>query len=185
MQIEPLSLSGCKKIIPKIVKDARGDLVKTFVQDEYRDLGLRTDFSEEYYSHSKAGVLRGLHFQMPPHEYYKIITCLDGRVRDVILDLRAGSPTFRQCQVLELNAIEGWFLYLPPGIAHGYLVLSQSALVSYHVTSLHTPEFDAGVLWNSVPVNWGTNSPLISARDAAFPRLADFATPFVFSTETN
>ena|SRR5664280_510994 len=136
MQIEPLSLSGCKKIIPKIVKDARGDLVKTFVKDEYRDLGLRTDFSEEYYSHSKAGVLRGLHFQTPPHEYYKMVTCLDGCVRDVILDLRAGSSTFRQCQVLELNAREGWSLYLPPGIAHGFLVLSQIALVSYHVLSL-------------------------------------------------
>jgi len=182
MKIETLSISGCMKIIPKIVSDERGDLVKTFVQNEYRDLGLRTDYSEEYYSHSKSGVLRGLHFQTPPHEYYKIVSCLDGRIRDVILDLRAGSPTFRQCQVVELNAGDGWLLYLPPGIAHGYLVLSQNALVSYHVTSLYAPECDAGILWNSLPIEWGTNSPLVSARDAAFPRLADFATPFVFSS---
>ena len=183
MQIESLSFPGCLKITPKIVSDARGVFVKTYVEDEYRAQGLRTEFAEEFYSHSRAGVLRGLHFQTPPHEYYKMVACLEGHIRDVLVDLRAGSPTFKACQVLELDAGDGWLLYLPPGIAHGFLVLSQSALVNYKVTSNYAPEFDTGILWSSVPVDWGLRKPLISTRDAVFPELAEFATPFVFSPE--
>jgi len=181
MDIEELKMPGCLKIHPKIVRDARGEFVKPFVENEYRDRGLRTDFVEEYYSRSKTGVLRGLHFQTPPYEYYKVVTCLDGRIRDVIVDLRAGSPTFGQCQALELDARDGWLLYLPPGIAHGFLVLNKSALVLYKVTRIYASEYDAGILWNSVPVDWGVKTPLISPRDAAFPALVNFATPFVFA----
>ena len=183
MQIKTLSLPGCLEISPKIVLDLRGEFIKPFIASEYREAGLCTAFSEEYYSRSVRGVVRGMHFQTPPHAYCKLVSCLHGQIRDVIIDLRVGSPKFGQCEVLELDARDGKVLNLLPGIAHGFLALSDMGLVSYKVTSAYAPAYDNGIRWDSLPVDWGISAPVISARDAAFPTLAEFSSPFIFPSE--
>ena len=183
MITETLKLPGCLRLTPKILPDRRGVFVKPFVSTEYRHLNLPTVFEEEYYSRSSKNVLRGMHYQTPPHDYFKLVSCLHGQIRDVIVDLRVGSPQFKRCQVLELNAEEETVLCLPPGVAHGFLVLSAMAIVAYKVTSAYMPENDTGVRWDSIGVDWGVKTPRVSPRDAAFPGLADLESPFVYQPE--
>jgi dTDP-4-dehydrorhamnose 3,5-epimerase len=185
MHTEPLRLPGCLRIVPKIVRDSRGEFIKPFVESDYRELGLRTNFAEEYYSRSVRGVIRGMHFQSPPYDYFKLVSCLSGQIRDVIVDLRVGSPNFRKCEVLELKAADGFVLYLPPGIAHGFLALSETAIVSYKVTSIYAPAHDTGVRWDSLGIDWGIKAPILSDRDATLPVLAEIESPFKYQAEEN
>src|SRR5581483_7390979 len=142
--------------------------------------GLRTDFAEEYYTVSHVRVLRGLHFQVPPHDHAKLVYCAAGRVLDVALDLRVGSPAFGRHVRAELSAADGNALYLPPGLAHGFYVLEAPALMVYNQTSVYAREHDAGVRWDSAGIPWPDADPILSDRDRSFPALADFRTPFVF-----
>jgi dTDP-4-dehydrorhamnose 3,5-epimerase len=183
MIVEPLSLPGCVRIIPKLAGDARGIFLKPFVAVEYREHNLCTGFEEEFYSHSFRNVLRGMHFQTPPFECLKLVSCLYGNIRDVLLDLRVGSPRFKQCEIVELDAKYGHVLYLPPGIAHGFLVLSESAITSYKVTAPYVFSNDIGIKWDSIPVDWGVKEPIISQRDLSFQNLADYESPFVYDPE--
>ncbi|MRS03025.1 dTDP-4-keto-6-deoxy-D-glucose epimerase, partial [bacterium] len=131
MIVSPLRIPGCLKIFPKVMVDERGDFIKTFVESEFQRNNLLTVFKEEYFSRSYKGVLRGMHFQIPPFEYVKIVSCLSGSVRDVLLDIRIGSPTYGDFEILELNGNEAISLYLPVGIAHGFISLSEVSVVSY------------------------------------------------------
>lgn len=180
MQLVPLSFPGCFRILPKRVVDVRGMFVKPFVASEYQQAGLATVFEEEYYSHSGRGVIRGLHFQTPPFEGVKVVSCIYGKLKDVIVDLRVGSPTFQEAEVIPLDAAEGQLLYLPPGIAHGFLAESENVVVLYKTSTPYSPTHDVGIRWDSVPVDWGVSNPLVSDRDRSFPALADFKSPFVF-----
>jgi dTDP-4-dehydrorhamnose 3,5-epimerase len=182
MKIETLCLPGCLQISPKIVRDARGEFVKPFIETEYRDAGLCIQFAEEYYSRSVRNVLRGMHFQTPPYQFYKLVSCIYGCIRDVIVDLRRGSPCFGVCEVIDLESTEGKVLYLPPGIAHGFLVTSDTAIVSYKVTAAYAPENDTGVRWDSIGVDWGLKDPIVSTRDASFQKLREFETPFTYDS---
>lgn len=174
------AIPGCFELRPRIFADPRGSFVKTFHRDAFAQLGLRTDWAEQFHSCSHRGVLRGLHFQTPPHDHAKLVYCSLGEVLDVAVDLRRGSPAEGRAIGLHLSATAGNMLYLPSGLAHGFLALSEKALMVYNVTSVHAPGNDAGVAWDSVGVDWGMATPLVSERDAAFPSLAAFASPFVF-----
>jgi dTDP-4-dehydrorhamnose 3,5-epimerase and related enzymes len=121
-----------------VIEDNRGNFIKTFVYEEYLALGLPTHFVEEYYSRSIPKTLRGLHFLSPPHEYAKLVTCVFGNMKDVILDLRVGSPFYGQVEVIEMNGSNGQVLFLPPGIAHGFLAHTE-VIVWYRVTSRYAP----------------------------------------------
>lgn len=114
MIVEPLNLPGVLRITPKIVRDVRGVFIKPFVDVEYREHNLQTNFAEEYYSISFQNVLRGMHFQTPPFECYKLVSCLYGFIRDVLLDLRVGSPRYKMCEIIGLDAKDGEILYIPP-----------------------------------------------------------------------
>lgn len=179
-QIRTLPLPGCVELLPRRLDDERGRFVKTFHRDAYRALGLATDFAEEYYSVSRRGVLRGLHFQRPPHEHAKLAYCVQGRIQDALVDLRVGSPAFGRHVTLELSSEAANLIYMPPGIAHGFCTLSEEAVVVYKVTSVHAPDADAGILWSSAGIPWAVGAPLLSARDQAHPTLAEFSSPFVF-----
>lgn len=181
MDVEKMKLPGCWMLCPRVIPDERGLFIKTFVADEYRSLGFPTQFVEEYRTRSAPGVIRGLHFQIPPYEYAKLVECIYGNMKDVILDVRVGSPLYGQVEVIELDARDGRLMYLPPGIAHGFLALSE-VVVAYKVTSPHAIEFDKGIHWNSVPVDWGVNDPILSARDRSFPTWDEFVSPFVYQT---
>jgi dTDP-4-dehydrorhamnose 3,5-epimerase len=183
LSIRPLDFPGCYQILPKLVRDARGEFIKPFVKAEFERLHLCTDFAEEYYTRSHKDVIRGMHFQLPPFEHVKLVSLLHGRILDVIVDLRVGSPTFTKRQSMALDASESTVLYLAPGIAHGFLALSEMALVSYQVSSIYSEKHDAGIRWDSLGVDWGISDPITSARDSAFPKLAEFESPFVYHPE--
>ncbi len=180
MQFNDTKIPGCYEIIPRVLPDERGLFVKSFHRPLFAEHGLATDFAEAYYSLSRKGVLRGLHFQTPPQDHAKLVYCPAGEVLDAVVDLRAGSPTFGEYATFTLNDRSANIVYLPPGLAHGFWTLSDHALVMYQVTTVHAPEHDAGILWNSAGIPWPGDAPVISARDRSFPRLDALVTPFVF-----
>jgi len=139
---------------------------------------MEVDFREQYYSISKKNVLRGMHFQLPPHDHYKLVTCVEGRILDVVVDLRRSSPTFGQHLCVELSGVRADSIYIPSGLAHGFLVLSRRALVLYNVSSLYAPLHDTGIRWDSAGIQWPVVAPQVSERDAVLPPLAAFETPF-------
>ena len=180
-KLNPAPIPGLYEIHPRILSDPRGRFVKTLHRDQFADLGLRSDFAEEYYSLSGPGVLRGLHFQVPPEEHVKLVYCIQGEVWDVVLDLRKGSPTYLQHAVFELSAKQGNMVYIPAGCAHGFCVPKGEAVLVYKVTSVYSPQHDHGVLWNSAGIPWPLANPQLSERDGLFPPLAEFDSPFTYS----
>lgn len=180
MRVEEMNIPGCYQLFPQVRTDARGRFLKTFHKDVYAEHGLVTGFAEEYYSVSHKGVLRGMHFQTPPHAHFKLVYCLSGSVLDAIVDLRAGSPTYRQATTIELSVEAGNMLYIPPGMAHGFYALTDDAVMQYKVTTVYAPHNDAGIRWDSAGIDWPDTQPLVSERDAGFPRLEDYDSPFVY-----
>lgn len=178
MNVIETAIPGLLEIVPAAHVDERGSFVKTFHRERFESLGLRTDFVEEYYTRSRARVLRGLHFQLPPHGHVKLVTCVHGRVLDAVLDLRAGSPTFGRHVLFALSARRPSLVYIPEGLAHGFFVPGSGAVLLYKVTSLHAPAHDAGILWNSAGIPWPDPDPIISDRDRSFPPLDGFVSPF-------
>lgn len=174
------AIPGCLEVRPRLLADERGHFVKVFHRDIFAAAGLASHFAEEYYSVSRRGVVRGLHFQRPPMDHAKLVYCVAGRIQDAVVDLRAGSPTLGRHALVELSAEAGNMLYIPSGLAHGFCVLSESATLVYKVTSVYSPEHDAGILWDSVGIPWAEREPILSARDRGHPALADFASPFVY-----
>lgn len=179
-QVRETALPGCKLIRPFRHADDRGELVKAFHADTWAAHGMATDHREWLVSVSEQGVLRGLHFQVPPADHAKLVACVQGRVLDVVVDLRRGSPTFAQSLAVELDDRERTSIHIPSGLAHGFLVLSERAIVSYLVTTTHSPEHDGGIRWDSVGVDWPCAEPVLSDRDRDLPTLAEFDSPFEF-----
>lgn len=171
-------LSGVLLIEPKVFTDSRGNFLKTFHSGIFKELGIPFVPMEEFYSTSHQGVLRGMHFQLPPHDHAKLVYCLRGRVLDVMVDLRKNEPTFGRFATTELSAVDRCLLYLPTGIAHGFLALEPDSVMVYKTSTVHAPSHDAGIRWDSFGFDWGVADPLISPRDAALPRLVDFVSPF-------
>lgn len=160
--------------------DGRGRFVKTFVRGEFATMGLPTEFAEEFNSFSVNGVLRGMHFQLPPESQGKTVSCDHGSIIDVVLDIRIGSPTYGKSLVFELSAENGRALYIPEGLAHGFCVVVGDALVTYRTTKGYSPSCDSGVSWRSAGLSWPIENPILSRRDAELPRLKDFDSPFVY-----
>ena len=180
MDIELTDIPGCYVLQAKVMRDPRGTFVKTFHSPRFEELGLRTDWQEEYFSSSAVGVVRGMHFQLPPADHAKMVFCLTGEVLDVVVDLRRGSPRFGRAQGFTLSEANGRGLYLPTGCAHGFVSRVDGSDMYYKVTSVHSPEHDAGVAWDSIGFDWPVADPALSDRDRRHPALADFSSPFVF-----
>jgi dTDP-4-dehydrorhamnose 3,5-epimerase len=180
MRVTETAIPGCVEIELPAYLDQRGSFVKNFHEGQFRALGLKTHFPEEFYSRSVSGVLRGLHFMAPPHDQIKIVTCLHGAVLDAVLDLRRGSPTFGKHVLIELSAERASMVYISKGMAHGFYVPSGEAILLYRVSVVHSPEHDAGIRWDSAGIPWPTKSPLLSARDTELPKFGAFESPFEF-----
>lgn len=181
MQILTTSLPGCYELLPDVLHDERGYFVKTFHKEVFADHGLTTQFAEEYYTYSTQRVLRGLHFQVPPMDHVKLVHCVEGAVLDAVVDLRIGSPTFGAYATFELNKQKANMIYLPAGMAHGFYVLTASAVLLYKVTTVYSSAHDSGILWSSAGIPWPDANPIISKRDSAFTMLIDFKSPFLYS----
>ena len=178
IEITPGKIDGVRVLRPTAQCDRRGRFVKTMQEDAFSKHGIPTTFAEQYYSVSANNVLRGLHFQAPPHDHYKLVTCVEGEVFDVVVDLRKGSRTYGHHQSFELSGTGGDSVFVPSGCAHGFYVRSKLAIVLYNVSTLHVPSHDAGVRWDSVGASWPSTAPILSDRDAAFAAFAESNTPF-------
>ncbi len=181
MELKPKGIPGFFEICPKIIEDERGRFVKTFHHDLFMANGLETRFTEEYYSFSRQGVLRGLHFQLPPHEHVKLVYCVSGEVVDVVVDLRIGSPSYGKHESTVLNAEKANLLYIPAGLAHGFYVTGETATMMYKVTTVYSAECDTGILWNSLDIRWPNAQPIVSARDSSFLPFSEFQSPFQYN----
>ncbi len=171
-------LPGVRLLRPVVRGDARGRFVKIMHRDFFTAHGMSADYAEQYYSVSAQGVVRGLHFQLPPHHHHKLVACLSGEVRDVVLDLRRASATYGRHVTLELSGARGECVYIPSGCAHGFAVRAGPALLLYDVGSIHAPSHDSGLRWDSAGIDWGVAAPVVSESDAALPALRDFVSPF-------
>lgn len=174
------SISGCFILQPNVLEDNRGRFVKTYHKPTYHKLGLALNYMEEYYSVSTRSVLRGLHFQLPPHSHVKCVTCVYGNVFDVVVDIRKSSPTYGQNFALELSAEKGNMIYIPSGLAHGFLTLSEKAVIMYKTTVIHHPESDSGIHWDSCGIKWPHKKVTVSEKDGEAIDLVNFESPFVF-----
>lgn len=178
MELVPTELPGLNIIRPKIFQDARGTFVKTFHRDVFRQLGLDFEPREEFFSTSVRGVLRGMHFQLPPAAHAKLVYCIAGRVLDVVLDLRKSSPTFGRSVARELSAANREMFFIPVGFAHGFLALEDGATMVYQTSTVHAPAHDAGIRWDGFGFDWPVKNPVMSERDQKFPALREFVSPF-------
>lgn len=175
--VHPLELPGCFRIVPRVHIDNRGTFVKPFQRSLFEAHGINFEVAEQYYAHSVAGSLRGMHFQLPPCEHAKLVSCIAGAIVDVIVDLRADSPTYRQHCAVSLKGEEAHALYLPAGIAHGYYC-ETDATILYSTTSEYNADFDCGVRYDSFGYQWPGAQPVIAVRDSNFVALDEFDSPF-------
>jgi dTDP-4-dehydrorhamnose 3,5-epimerase len=172
LQIEKTPIEGVLKLTPKVFGDERGWFTESFNQTQFEAaVGKSVNFVQDNHSFSQRGVLRGLHYQMPPHAQAKLVRVTSGRVWDVAVDLRQSSPTFGQCYGLELSAENKAQLWIPQGFAHGFVVLSDTADFLYKTTNYYAPAADRVLAWNdpTIAVPWplADIQPLISPKDAA------------------
>lgn len=169
--LKKTSIEGCYILEPKIFKDNRGTFIKTFHRNIFEQNNLETNFKEEYYSVSPKGVLRGMHFQTPPHDHVKLVYCVAGKVLDAVIDLRVSSSTYGKFELFSLDGNNSNMLYIPKGLAHGFYVESESAIMMYKVSTVYHPENDTGIRWDSVGIPWPDVKPIISERDLSFKPL--------------
>lgn len=180
MELVDEPLPGAKVLRPFVFEDDRGNFVKTFHEAQLAAHGIEMVVREEFFSTSARGVLRGMHFQVPPHAHQKLVFCITGRVLDVLLDLRTGSSTFGRSAAFELSAANRHVVHIPVGFAHGFLSLEDGSCLVYKTDAAHAPESDRGILWSSFGFEWLLDGaePVMSPRDLAHPAFDGFASPF-------
>lgn len=152
----------------EIFTDKRGIFMKPFQKSSYKNLMKGKEFVESYFSLSKKNVIRGMHFQKPPEDHIKIVYISKGEIVDVVLDIRDGSPTYGKVFSTMLSADKGIGIFIPPGFAHGFKVISDIVIVNYLQTTEYSHELDSGILWNSISYNWDIIDPVMSERDRSF-----------------
>ena len=172
MNVTTCDLQGLLIIEPEVFGDSRGYFMESWNRQRYREAGLNFDFVQDNFSLSRRGTLRGLHFQNPLAQG-KLVSVLQGDVFDVGVDIRRVSPTFGRWFGMTLSGENKRQFYLPPGFAHGFLVLSEMALFHYKCTDYYSPQDEQGFRWDDpdVGIEWPVENPLLSKRDAAAPRL--------------
>lgn len=181
MEIKSLNLSGTYEILPSPHLDDRGYFMRIYDQATFEELGLQTQWMQENEARSiRKYILRGLHFQAPPHAETKLVRVILGSILDVFVDLRKDSTTFGQWDSIELSAENHKMVYIPPGFAHGYCSLTDETIVLYKVDASYARDFEGGLRWNdnTLNINWPTQKPHLSARDQLLPLFSEFASPF-------
>lgn len=179
-RIEPQRIPDVVRILPERHGDERGSLMEVYRRSAFVEAGIEATFVQENHVRSRSGVLRGFHFQVPPGAQGKLIRVVRGRIFDVAVDLREASRHRGDWVGVELDAEGGEVLWVPPGFAHGYCVLSEGADVSYQLTAEYQPELERGVRWDdpTLGIDWPLRDPVLSVKDRGLPLLADIGTPF-------
>lgn len=180
-EFEPLEIQEVILVKPKVFSDDRGFFLESYKRSEFEKNGIPYEFIQDNHSGSKKGVLRGLHYQKRPAVQGKLVRCVRGRIFDVAVDIRLGSPTFGKWVGVFLSEENNHMLWIPPGFAHGFLVVSDYAEVIYKVShSEYSPTQDTGIIWNDpdIGIDWPINlveRVILSEKDAKLPRLKDLS----------
>ena len=182
MNIRKTEIEGLVVIEPQVFKDTRGWFMETYNEQRYREAGIDVRFVQDNQSCSCYGVVRGLHFQRPPYTQAKLVSCTHGRVFDVAVDIRKGSPTYGKWYGVELSEENHLQFFIPHGFAHGFSVLSEKAVFSYKCDNLYHPEADGGILLSdpALAIDWKIpeGDLIISDKDTKHPILANLDNPF-------
>jgi dTDP-4-dehydrorhamnose 3,5-epimerase len=167
-------IKGVYLIEPELLTDERGFFARSFCKDEFRKHGLETDIVQcNISSNKKKGTLRGMHYQVPPYEEAKIVSCTKGSIYDVVVDLRRDSLTYFQWVATEISDKNFKMVYIPRGCAHGFQTLVDDAIVYYQMTEFFHPEYARGVRWDDAmfKIDWPINKLTISKKDQSYPKL--------------
>lgn len=187
MKVLKTPLEGVVIIEPRLFEDSRGYFFESFSQRDFDAQVAPVRFVQDNESHSCYGVVRGLHFQRPPFAQAKLVRCVRGAVLDVAVDIRRGSPTFGQHVAVELTEESHRQLFIPRGFAHGFSVLSDVALFQYKCDNPYAPQSEGAIAWDdpALGIDWRIPAPriLLSAKDAAHPRLAEADLPFEYNAQ--
>ena len=182
MEVIKTEIEGLVIIEPKVFKDARGYFFESFSQREFEEKVRKINFVQDNESMSSYGVMRGLHFQRPPYTQSKLVRCVKGRVLDVAVDIRKGSPTYGQHVSVELSEDNHRQIFIPRGFAHGFAVLSETAVFQYKCDEFYHPEADGGIsiLDETLGIDWKipTEHANLSEKDTKHAMLKDFDSPF-------
>ena len=185
MEVIKTAIEGLVIIKPKVYGDARGYFFESFSQREFEEKVRKINFVQDNESMSTYGVMRGLHFQRPPYTQSKLVRCVKGRVLDVAVDIRKGSPTYGQHVAVELTEDNHRQFFVPRGFAHGFVVLSEMAIFQYKCDNFYAPEADGGISIKdeSLGIDWQipTENAILSEKDIKHVCLKDFDSPFDYS----
>lgn len=178
MKVFETEISGLYVIEPKVFRDDRGYFFESFSRKTFEEMtGVQVDFVQDNESLSSYGVIRGLHFQKPPHEQAKLVRVVSGKVIDVAVDLREGSPTYGQWHAEELSSENGRQMYIPKGFAHGFGVLSEKAVFQYKCDDYYAPECEDGIVWDDpeLAIDWKipADDVILSDKDRKYPGLKE------------
>ena len=184
MEVIKTEIEGVYIIEPKMFGDARGYFFESFSEREFKEKVGDIHFVQDNESMSKFGVMRGLHFQRPPYAQSKLVRCVRGKVLDVVVDIRKGSPTYGQHVAVLLTEENHRQFFIPQGFAHGFAVLSESAVFQYKCDNFYHPEADGGIsiLDETLGIDWrlAMEEALLSEKDTKHPKLAEFDSPFIY-----
>lgn len=182
MEFERLQPEGLILITPQAFEDERGFFMESYSERAFAEHGISVRFVQDNHSKSTKGVLRGLHFQRPPHAQCKLVRVTRGVALDVAVDLRTGSPTYRQWAAIRLSEENQKMLYIPAGFAHGFLALADLVEVEYKVDDFYDAASDGGVRWDDpdIGIDWGIADPLMSEKDRSLPFLKDLGDVFAY-----
>mgnify|MGYP003981513847 FL=1 len=178
MKLLATKIKDCYLVTSTSINDDRGSFTKINHRDGFFSQDVDLSFKEQYISVSNKNVLRGMHFQLPPYDLSKLITCFSGSVLDVVLDLRVNSPNFLQYDSFKLIGKDKQTLVVPHGVAHGFISLEDNSGMLYSTTCEYNSNYDEGISWNSFDFKWPCNKPILSERDQNHIILSDFKSPF-------
>lgn len=180
MIVEKTPIEGLLVIKPKVFEDARGYFFESFNEKLLRQAGLETRFVQDNQSMSQKNVLRGLHFQAPPHAQGKLVRVIKGAVLDVVVDIRRQSPTYGRNFTIELNEQNKTMLWVPEGFAHGFLTLENETIFYYKCNNYYNKESEGCVMWNDrdLAIAWNATAPVLSEKDKAGTSFREFVSPF-------
>lgn len=174
-EFKPLEISGLVLVRPQVLGDERGFFFELYKHTDFVRGGITEHLVQDNYSQSRRGVLRGLHYQKKPKAQGKLVLCVKGKIFDVAVDIRKGSPQYGKWIGVELSEENRQMLYAPPGFAHGFQVLSETAELLYKCTEEYSPADDQGIIWNDPDINilWPLKEPVLSGKDKKHPLLRD------------
>ena len=185
MEVIKTTIEGLVIIEPKVFQDSRGYFFESFSQREFEEKVRKTNFVQDNESMSSYGVMRGLHFQRPPYSQSKLVRCVKGKVLDVAVDIRKGSPTYGQHVAVELSEDNHRQFFVPRGFAHGFVVLSETAIFQYKCDNFYAPEADGGISIkdDTLGIDWQipTENAVLSEKDLKHQCLRDFDSPFDYN----